>query len=102
MEKVNIEVQYFHGCPHAGEMLENVKNAIIGFENTVNYSERIVDTPKKAEEADFRGSPTLLINGIDFYFMPIPERPAFSCRFYPKGLPTISAIRDRIILLSQT
>ncbi|MDL1892116.1 alkylmercury lyase, partial [Sphingobacteriales bacterium CHB3] len=45
---------------------------------------------------NFRGSPTLLINGEDVENMPAPERPSVACRYYLNGIPSPEAIRSRI------
>ena len=101
MKKIEIKVQYFLGCPHYAEMLKNVKTAVGKFAGYVEYTEEIVDTNEKAVSTDFRGSPTLLINGKDFEDMPVPEQPSLSCRFYPGGIPSIekiSAVINDLIL----
>ena len=96
MKKIGIKVQYFLGCPHFAEMLKNAKTAAGRFAGHVEYTEEIVDTNEKAIASKFRGSPTLLINGIDFEEMPEPEQPSLSCRFYPEGIPSIEKISDAI------
>ena len=60
-----VEVQHFEGCPNSSEMIARVKTAIKEFGNQINYEEILVETPEEAERVKFRGSPTVLINGID-------------------------------------
>ena len=96
MNKIELIFQYFEGCPHAGTLRQNVKEAIVGFEESIVYKEELIDTLELAIKNKFRGSPTLLINGEDFENMPPPEQPALACRFYPKGVPSKEKIIDRI------
>jgi glutaredoxin len=93
---VKVEVQYFHGCPNCEEMVDRVKEAISTLGNHVDFQEVIVETHEKAVEVNFRGSPTLLINGEDFEDMPQPKIPELVCRLYPKGLPEVESIRNKI------
>lgn len=100
MNTINVVVQYFRGCPNSDEMILRVRSAIAGFEN-VNYEEILIESEEDARRNNFRGSPTLLINNEDFEGVPVPPTPSLSCRFYPKGLPTIEQIRERILLAIQ-
>lgn len=95
MEKINLELQYFQGCPNSPKLIERVKEAINELDD-IEYKEIIVNSNEKAEEVKFRGSPTLLINGEDFEYLPAPEKPALMCRYYPFGLPGINEIKMRI------
>ncbi len=56
-----------------------------------------METNAKAAEVNFRGSPTLLINGTDLEGIPAPKKPALTCRYYSGGLPTVENIRTKII-----
>ncbi len=100
MNTVNVIVQYFRGCPNSDEMIQRVRSAIVGIEN-VNYEEVLVETEEAAKRNGFRGSPTLLINSEDFENAPVPSIPSLSCRFYPKGLPTVEQIREKILSAMQ-
>ena len=92
---INIEIQHFLGCPNSPILMERVKEAIKTFDNII-YKEVLVDSNEKAEKSKFRGSPTLLINGEDFKNQPEPENPALACRYYPKGLPTVEQIKNKL------
>ncbi len=96
IDKVEIIIQHFHGCPNGPKMIENVKTAMKGIEDNINFSEQIIDKPELAKEFIFRGSPTLLVNGEDIEGMKAPENPDLSCRLYPNGLPSVEKIRKRI------
>lgn len=99
MNKIELIFQYFEGCPHADTLRQNVKEAIVGFEESIVFKEELIDTQELAIKNKFRGSPTLLINGEDFENMPNPEHPALACRFYPDGVPSKEKIIDRILKL---
>ena len=96
-KKVEIEVQHFEGCPNSGEMIIRVKAAIKEFNNRVDYREILVETQEEAERVKFRGSPTVLINGIDLENMPEPIEANLACRYYKNGLPSIEEIKNFII-----
>ena len=88
-KKIKIEIQHFHGCPNSPEMIELVKEAIKEYNGQIIYQEVLVESNEQASKINFRGSPTLLINGNDFENLPAPEYPALTCRYYPKVIPTI-------------
>ena len=91
MKKIEIKVQYFTGCPHSETMLRNTRHAILNFPDIIDYSEEIYDEINNNIQ-NFRGSPTLLINGEDYAGMPAPDKPNYACRYYPKGVPTSEEI----------
>lgn len=95
MKNITIEIQHFHGCPNSPILIERVKEAIKEFDN-IQYNEIIIDSNEKAEQYKFRGSPTLLINGIDFEEREEPSSPTLSCRVYQNGLPSVEEIRNYI------
>lgn len=96
MNKLEIEVQYFDGCPHSKEFIENVRRALASAEFECIYKETLVDTFEKAREANFRGSPTLLINGTDLENAEPPREPGLNCRVYRNGLPTEEQIAEKL------
>ncbi len=98
VSKIKIELQHFIGCPNSPILIERVKEAIKDFDN-IEYKEVIVDSNEKAKEVNFRGSPTLLINGKDFENQLEPENSALACRYYQNGLPSAQEIKDRILEL---
>lgn len=93
---IRVEVQYFNGCPNSGKMLQNVKTAISRFENKFEFVETLVEDQEAAVQTKFRGSPTLLINGIDFENLDVPEVPSLACRYYVNGVPTQEEIFNEI------
>ncbi|MDA3844592.1 MAG: DUF2703 domain-containing protein [Candidatus Kapabacteria bacterium] len=95
-EKLSVVVQYFDGCPHSVEMMENAKIAVSGLKN-IEYSEVEITGPAEAVRHRFRGSPTLLINNVDFESMPAPKVPNLACRFYSDGVPSTEKIKNKIL-----
>ncbi|HEX8771599.1 MAG TPA: thioredoxin family protein [Acidimicrobiales bacterium] len=89
---MDIRLQYFDGCPNWHVADERLRDAMrkSGIENEIVY-ERI-ETPERATEARFRGSPTILFDGRD----PFGEDDApvgLSCRIFqteagPDGAPS--------------
>ncbi len=96
MNKTNIRIQYFNGCPHSSEMIRRVRAAVAGIEDMIDYEEVLVETNESAEKMKFRGSPTLLINGEDYEGLAEPSEISLSCRYYHNGLPTVQEIKKRI------
>jgi len=95
--KIRIEFQYFESCPNHKKMNENLNGAIKGLEDKLDIKKVLVEDEAAAKQVKFRGSPTLLINGEDIEGIPSPVEPALACRFYTNGIPSIEAIRNRII-----
>ncbi len=77
---MNITLQYFDGCPNWKEIdadLETLKAE--GLEFQVEY--QLIDTPEAAAEFGFRGSPTIVVDGVDPFAE--PDSPVgLSCRVY--------------------
>lgn len=96
MKKVILEFQYFEDCPNHKQMRANLYEAIIGIESNIELVEIPVEDEQTAAHVQFRGSPTLLVNGKDVEGMPAPINPFFACRFYPNGIPSSMDIRKNI------
>ena len=95
--KIKLEYQYFEGCPNHKKMDENLKEAIRGLEEKIDLKEILVEDEATAKQIGFRGSPTLLIDGIDVEDLAAPQNPSLSCRFYPGGVPSEELIRKKIL-----
>lgn len=92
---MNVELLYFEGCPNwrATEDRLTALQPGLGF----NLSRRLVTTPEEAERLGFRGSPTILVDGID-PFASGDEPLGLACRIYgtpagPAGSPTAEQLR---------
>lgn len=95
--KVKIEFQYFEGCPNHQRMYQILEEAIVGLHDKLEVNRILVNSLETAQQVQFRGSPTMLINGKDLEDMPPPASPALACRYYPHGLPTVSMLREKIL-----
>lgn len=93
--KVIVEVQHFEGCPHSGELIRRVREAVQG-KGEIEYRESLIESAELARQVKFRGSPTLLINGEDFEGMQPVENASLCCRYYRNGLPETKAIEERL------
>ncbi len=94
---MNVTLQYFDGCPSWRLADERLREALreAGADGSAITYEKI-ETPEQAEEAGFRGSPTILVDGRD----PFADEDApvgLSCRIYqtdagPAGAPSLSQL----------
>ena len=63
--KVQIKVLVFEGCPHAEAALKLSQAVAKRFDPGIIVERVPVDTPEKATELGFLGSPSILVNGKD-------------------------------------
>jgi hypothetical protein len=77
-----ITIQHFEGCPNVQLAQERVSEALrrVGGEEWVVQLQEIVDA-EDAERNDFRGSPTVLVDGVDLFADPATPV-GFACRVY--------------------
>lgn len=89
-------MQYFDGCPNwtiAAERLATIAQA----HPDLTVTHRQVETLEDAEAIGFRGSPSILVNGIDLF--PDPSAAVgLACRLYVTpdgfaGAPTLEQLR---------
>lgn len=97
---MQVTLLHFSGCPHwrtVDAHLRALAEEIPG----LSISLRAVETPEDAERLGFRGSPSLLIDGVDPFAA--PGAPAgLACRMYatpegPAGSPTRDQIREALL-----
>ena len=94
---MNVTLQYFDGCPNwllADERLRQMLREAGAEGSRITY-ERI-ETPEQAEEAGFRGSPTILFDGRD-PFADEDDPVGLSCRVYQtdaglEGAPSLAQL----------
>ena len=96
MKNIKIDVQYFEGCPNSEKAMNMVRRFVAESELQIKYEEILVETQEDAEKYKFRGSPTILINGIDLEGLPESKTPSLSCRYYQNSLPTQKDLEDLI------
>lgn len=85
---MRVELQYFDGCPSWQQTDRLLRQALdaAGHEG-VEVEHVRVETPEDAERLGFRGSPTVLVDGVD-PFAGAADAVGFACRLYrtPNGL----------------
>lgn len=96
---MDITLQYFDDCPNwmiADERLQLLArerpDIVLGYQ--------LIDTVDAAEHARFRGSPTILVNGVDA-FGDASAPVGLACRRYmtevgPAGAPSLTQLRDAL------
>lgn len=93
---MEITLQYFKGCPHAKVAEERLR--VIATERPeVTVTHQNVDTVEEAQRVGFRGSPSILIDGVDVFAEP-DAGVGLACRVYstpdgPAGAPTLDQLR---------
>lgn len=96
---MEITLQYFEGCPNWKLADQHIEELVQEFPE-ITVSRHLVDTVEEAERVGFRGSPSILFDGVDPFAQ--PDAPvALACRRYitPAGLagaPTVDQLREKL------
>lgn len=96
---MRLTLRYFDGCPNWRTAEARLRETLAGL--GIEGSEMILEKVSSAEDADrlhFRGSPTILIDGVD----PFADEDApfgLTCRVYQtehgfEGAPSIAQLTD--------
>jgi hypothetical protein len=97
---VKIEVLYVLDCPHYPAAMAELKNVLAVERISAPISEVLVADPRMAEALQFRGSPTIRINGRDIAGESELQHFALSCRLYPgekqPGVPPAETIHRAV------
>ena len=99
---MKITIQYFDGCPHWKLADERVRRVLKGASNgDVALEYEMIDSPEKAEQVGFHGSPTILVDGGD-PFITGDEPIGLSCRVFrteagAEGAPTEAQLRTLLV-----
>jgi len=97
--QVEVTLQYFDGCPNWEKTSQDLSTLVAeGLKAIVAYEP--IDSHEAAVKRGFRGSPTVLIDGVD----PFAERRllvGLTCRLYQTesglaGSPTLDQLREAI------
>lgn len=95
---MNVELLYFEGCPN----WRATEDRLAALQSTLGFSLRrhLVETLEEAHRVGFRGSPTILVDGID-PFASGDEPVGLACRIYetpagPAGAPTDEQLREAV------
>ena len=97
---VDIEIRYSDDCPNWQVVDDSIRRLIEELGLEANVMLTVIDTPERAEELSFRGSPTILIDGTDPWEE--PDAPVgLSCRIYRTesglaGAPTAAQLEDAL------
>lgn len=99
---MDVQLLYFEDCPNwqlAESRLREALTALGGDPSSVIY--QVVNTPEQAQQAGFRGSPTILINGRDPFAGPA-DPVGLSCRLYrgpgeAEHAPTVEQLRSALV-----
>lgn len=94
---MEVTLLYFDDCPNwrdADTHLRTLQEEL----PDLRVTRRHVDTPEEAERTRFRGSPSILIEGVD-PFADADAPVGLSCRMYqtpdgPAGSPTLDQLRE--------
>lgn len=95
MPESGITIRYFDGCPNWEVARARLGEAFKELGEARPLLLERVETPKEADDLDFRGSPTVLIDGIDPFDATGPT--GLSCRMYRtdvglEGAPSVDQL----------
>lgn len=93
---MDVTLLYFDDCPSWQTTDQHLRQ--LAEELDLHLVRRRVETPEAAEELQFRGSPTVLVDGRDV-FARGDEPVGLSCRIHqtpdgPAGSPTLEQLRE--------
>ena len=92
----SITLRYFDGCPNWQVARSRLEQALEGIDGGAEITLEQVETAEEAQRLGFRGSPTILIDGVD-PFAGANASPGLSCRVYrtekgTEGSPSVSQL----------
>lgn len=97
---MEVSLLYFDGCPNWQQTDARLREALAlaGVAATVTHVE--VSTPLDAERLSFRGSPTVLVDGVDPFAEP-GDPVGLSCRVFrtPDGLRGAPTVEQLVAVL---
>ena len=94
---MDIQFLYFDDCPNWRTARDRL-DEVVGDDHSVEMLP--VETHDQAVELGFRGSPTILVAGVD-PFATGDEPPGLACRIFqtpsgPQGSPTVEQLRSAV------
>lgn len=98
----DITLRYFDGCPNWQVAKERIERVLGELDETRTVKLEQVETPQQAKDLDFRGSPTILIDGVDPFETSGPA--GLSCRVYrtDAGLEGAPSLDQLVAVLKET
>jgi hypothetical protein len=95
MRTPDVELLWWAGCPSTDRALADLRDALDASGlGDVEIRTRELATDDEAAEADFVGSPTILIDGVDVVPAAADEPVGLSCRVYRRRDGRISPTPD--------
>ena len=100
---MDVTLLYFDDCPNwlvANDRLDT----LLAEHPEMSITRYVVATPEEAERTGFRGSPSILVNGVDPFADP-DDPVGLTCRIYqtpdgPAGSPTVDQLRAALTVAS--
>jgi hypothetical protein len=94
---MNVTLQYFNGCPN-WKIVDDRLRELVDASTVIEY--RLVESQEDAEHLGFRGSPTILVDGVD-PFAKSDEPVGLACRIYHTaegrgGAPSMDQLRKAL------
>ena len=95
---MDITLLYFDGCP-SWKLVDERLRAIAADRPDIIVRHQLVDTVEEADRVGFRGSPSILVDGVDVFADADADAGfGLSCRVYqtpdgPAGAPSVEQLR---------
>ncbi|MCW2671965.1 MAG: thioredoxin family protein [Frankiales bacterium] len=98
---MDVRLLYFDGCPNWREADQRLHQAMRQAGVATTVERVIVSSPEDAERLSFRGSPTVLVDGVDPFADPTAPV-GLSCRVYqtPDGLRGSPTVEQLVLVLT--
>ncbi len=98
--RVRIDVLHVPDCPNLERAVARLHEALDTAAVSASIHEIEIATAQSAAEVGMRGSPTILIDGVDA-FRSEPAEASLSCRLFPTpdgldGAPTVAQLIDAV------
>lgn len=96
---LQIVVLGLSGCPHLESTIRLVKSVASSFKKDANIATNFVNETDDFRKIGFRGSPTVLINGVDIEGSVADDNAyVYGCRIYgTTGTPSRSMIESAVL-----
>ena len=99
VEAMDVTLLYFDGCPHWHQADQHLRALAVDRPDLV-ITRHLVETAAEAERTQFRGSPSIIVNGVD-PFADADAPVGLSCRVFQTphgraGSPTIEQLSEAL------
>ena len=94
---MDVTLLYFKDCPNWKQTDAHL-NILAAELPDLKVTRQLVESPEEADRVGFRGSPSVLVDGVD-PFADLDARVGLACRVYqtpqgPAGSPTLNQLRE--------